>query len=248
MAALSVKRSIELTSKPGAGRWIGSIRYKPVVRYKPVSQRSRVRIPNKPEFFSGFLFAIAKIASITAMIFYLKKVEGLENSCCFIMRFVETSFFYGDVCWCWKYTKFHHTILIFILISSHFKGLKLKIFPGQHAPGPPQVTHAIKTHSKWSSPIATLITQTTKASPPPRDLPLPALFGLSPRWIAPPRNRPWLRTWQVVFHMQYCHDNQVNHVSIIIIIITIFYSYYSDTEKQNRKYTGNYRNKIVYNI
>ena len=33
-----------------------------------VSQRSRVRIPYKPEFFSGFLFATAKVAYITAMI------------------------------------------------------------------------------------------------------------------------------------------------------------------------------------
>ena len=39
----------------------------------PVSQRSRVRIPFKPEFFLGFLFATAKVASITAMIiFHLK--------------------------------------------------------------------------------------------------------------------------------------------------------------------------------
>ena len=30
--------------------------------------RSRVRIPHKPEFFSGFLFAAAKVAYITAMI------------------------------------------------------------------------------------------------------------------------------------------------------------------------------------
>ena len=35
-----------------------------------VSQRSRVRIPCKPEFFSGFIFATAKVASITAMIFF----------------------------------------------------------------------------------------------------------------------------------------------------------------------------------
>ena len=34
----------------------------------PVSQRSKVRIPYKPEFFSGFLFATAKVAYITAMI------------------------------------------------------------------------------------------------------------------------------------------------------------------------------------
>ena len=34
-----------------------------------VSQRSRVRIPYKPEFFSGFHFATAKVAYITAMIF-----------------------------------------------------------------------------------------------------------------------------------------------------------------------------------
>ena len=35
-----------------------------------VSQRSRFWILYKPEFFSGFLFATAKIASITAMIFF----------------------------------------------------------------------------------------------------------------------------------------------------------------------------------
>ena len=33
-----------------------------------VSQRSRIRIPYKPEFFSDFLFATAKVADITAMI------------------------------------------------------------------------------------------------------------------------------------------------------------------------------------
>ena len=36
----------------------------------PVSQRSRVRIPYKPEFFSGFVFATSKVASITAMIYF----------------------------------------------------------------------------------------------------------------------------------------------------------------------------------
>ena len=36
----------------------------------PVSQRSRVRILYKPEFFSGFLFATVKVVSITAMIFF----------------------------------------------------------------------------------------------------------------------------------------------------------------------------------
>ena len=36
----------------------------------PVSQTSRVRIPYKPEFFSGFLFATSKVASITAMIYF----------------------------------------------------------------------------------------------------------------------------------------------------------------------------------
>ena len=35
---------------------------------RPISQRSRVRIPYKPEFFSGFLFATAKVAYLTAMI------------------------------------------------------------------------------------------------------------------------------------------------------------------------------------
>ena len=32
--------------------------------------RSRVRIPYKPEFFSGFLFATAEVAFITAMIYF----------------------------------------------------------------------------------------------------------------------------------------------------------------------------------
>ena len=36
----------------------------------PVSQRSRVRIPYKPEFFSSFLFATTKVASITVKIFF----------------------------------------------------------------------------------------------------------------------------------------------------------------------------------
>ena len=34
----------------------------------PVSKTSRVRILYKPEFFSGFLFATAKVTYITAMI------------------------------------------------------------------------------------------------------------------------------------------------------------------------------------
>ena len=37
----------------------------------PVTQRSRVRIPYNPDFFSpGFLFAAAKVASITPMIYF----------------------------------------------------------------------------------------------------------------------------------------------------------------------------------
>ena len=44
----------------------------------------------------------------------------------------------------------------------------------------------------------------------------------------------------MVFHIQDCHDNQANHDSIIIII-TIFCSHYSDTEKKKRKYTRRYR-------
>ena len=35
----------------------------------PVSQRSRVRIPYKPDFFPGFLFATANVAPLTAMNF-----------------------------------------------------------------------------------------------------------------------------------------------------------------------------------
>ena len=37
----------------------------------PVTKRSRVQIPYKPEFFSGFLFTTAKVVSIIiAMIFF----------------------------------------------------------------------------------------------------------------------------------------------------------------------------------
>ena len=39
-------------------------------RAAPVSQRSRVWILYKPEFFSGFLFATAKVASICVMIYF----------------------------------------------------------------------------------------------------------------------------------------------------------------------------------
>ena len=37
------------------------------------------------------------------------------------------------------------------------------------------------------------------------------------------------------FSYTNCHDNQANHVSIIIII-TIFYSPYSETEKKKKIY------------
>ena len=50
-----------------APSWLGSSIGKSVA---PVLQRSRARIPYKPEFFSGFLFATAKVASITAMIYF----------------------------------------------------------------------------------------------------------------------------------------------------------------------------------
>ena len=36
----------------------------------PVTKRSRVQIPYKPEFFSGFLFTTAKVVSIITMIFF----------------------------------------------------------------------------------------------------------------------------------------------------------------------------------
>ena len=65
---------IKLTSQLGAGHWIGSTCSQMACYLNnwqsaaPVLQRSRVRIPYKPEFFSGFLFATAKVAYITAMI------------------------------------------------------------------------------------------------------------------------------------------------------------------------------------
>ena len=50
-----------------APSWLGSSIGKSVA---PILQRSRARIPYKPEFFSGFLFATAKVTSITAMIYF----------------------------------------------------------------------------------------------------------------------------------------------------------------------------------
>ena len=41
-----------------------------VERCTGIAQRSRVRIPYKPEFFQAFLLASAKVASMTAIIFF----------------------------------------------------------------------------------------------------------------------------------------------------------------------------------
>ena len=50
----------------------------------------RVRIPYKPDFFSGFLFTTAKVVSITAMIFFLSNELFLFQvySCTFAMAIV----------------------------------------------------------------------------------------------------------------------------------------------------------------
>ena len=54
----------EPIQRPALG-WLVSLR-----RSRPILQRSRVRIPYKPEFFSGFLFATARVAYVTAMIIH----------------------------------------------------------------------------------------------------------------------------------------------------------------------------------
>ena len=62
------------------------------------------------------------------------KVDGSENSCCGIMRFSGEKIFYGDGFCRRKFSPHHES---FKCISSDFKGLKFKSFPGEHAPGPP---------------------------------------------------------------------------------------------------------------
>ena len=51
-----------------------------------MSQRSRVRIPYKPEFFSGFLFATAEVASITAMVFFTFNLIGFRCEVALVMN------------------------------------------------------------------------------------------------------------------------------------------------------------------
>ena len=53
---------------------------------RALHRRSRVRIPYNPEFFSGFLFATAKVAYITAMIF----LHIMLQQCYFSSSVLET--------------------------------------------------------------------------------------------------------------------------------------------------------------
>jgi len=52
--------------------WKGTFKISERVKYDqlPVLQNLRVRIPYKPEFFLGFLFASEKVAFIAAVIFF----------------------------------------------------------------------------------------------------------------------------------------------------------------------------------
>ena len=56
----------------------------PEIQIYEFSQRSWVRIPFKPEFFSGLIFATAQVAYITAMIIHLfivYKLVGKNTEC-----------------------------------------------------------------------------------------------------------------------------------------------------------------------
>ena len=95
-----------------------------MVFYKLVWQRSRVRIPYKPEFFSGFLFATAKFATINAMMSKVGRIVVVVS--CVLWRrvfFIATFFDVESI------PSFTTPFYFFILISSHFKGLKFKNFP-----------------------------------------------------------------------------------------------------------------------
>ena len=66
-SAIPVQRSYNEPIQRAAPSWLLSSVGKSAT---PVSQRSRGRIPYEVDFFSGFLFATAKVAPITAMIYF----------------------------------------------------------------------------------------------------------------------------------------------------------------------------------
>ena len=97
-------------------------------------------------FFFSFVLASAALVQHGDKRPLSNNVEGSENSCCCIMRFVEKSFsvfvifiiiIFMATFLLLKVYKFNHTMLVLnACISSHFRGLKFKTFPGDHAPGP----------------------------------------------------------------------------------------------------------------
>ena len=70
-------RKESLTTCPPLACWLSAA---------PVSQSSKVRIPYKPEFFSGFLFATEKVAYITTMII-LHLIYSFSLISCFLGLF-----------------------------------------------------------------------------------------------------------------------------------------------------------------
>ena len=82
-----------------------------------IAQRSRVQIPYKPELFSGFLLATAKVAYITAMIilhsvinikvnynYHKKSPRILRGN--FLRSFITLTIFYVEDCQTWTCCSF----------------------------------------------------------------------------------------------------------------------------------------------
>ena len=98
-------------------------------------------------FFFSFVLASAALVQHGDKLPLSNNVEGSENSCCCIMRFVEKSFSFFVIFiiiifmatfLLLKVYKFNHTMLVLnACISSHFRGLKFKTFRGTMPRTPP---------------------------------------------------------------------------------------------------------------
>ena len=89
----------------------------------------------KKLFFFSFVLASAVLVQHEAKLPLSNKFNGLENSCCCIMCFAEKIFFMMT-CFLLKVDMFHHTMLVLNAFpSNHFRGVKFKHLPREHAPG-----------------------------------------------------------------------------------------------------------------
>ena len=122
-------------------------------------------------FFFSFVLVSAALVQHGAKLSLSNKVEGSENTCCCIMRFVEKSFFMATSFVAESiYASSHH--VSFKCISSHF----IKVSRGSMLRTNPPSWLTL-TRSKWAPPhpsIANLLRNSVSdnQSSSPRDLPL----------------------------------------------------------------------------